>query len=357
MMKNDTNSIKQMNDCRAIIERDLGKPRLRSSDYLTYPCPFHHETNGESFVVYKDRWFCFGKCQMHGDVINWVQKRHNVTFREACLILQNPSTSNIIQATSCNLPPTRNSPQPPTSEWQKHAEKVVAYAQENLWNNAGKKALSYLMDMRGLSKNTIQRAQLGYIPAQTDIHVRYGRVLVPDWKKPNGDCIHIPCGWTIPHFANGNIWAVRVRREFNDPKYLGIHGGSKALYWSDSITLFSPILITEGEFDALIVDQCASDLISPVALASASNSHIHAYWQPKLIAAPLILTRMDSHQAGYKAQFELVKLSSRIKSIQVPPPFKDINDFYLGSGTENVRQWLDQALVSHQSSQINVGRA
>jgi DNA primase len=36
-------------------------------------CPLHHERNGASFIVKGERWRCWGKCQTHGDVIDFEQ--------------------------------------------------------------------------------------------------------------------------------------------------------------------------------------------------------------------------------------------------------------------------------------------
>ena len=49
-------------------------------------CPFHNEKTA-SFRVYKDGTFhCFG-CGAHGDVITFVMKMQNISFQDACLML------------------------------------------------------------------------------------------------------------------------------------------------------------------------------------------------------------------------------------------------------------------------------
>lgn len=49
-------------------------------------CPFHNEKTA-SFRVYKDGTFhCFG-CGAHGDVITFVMKMQNISFKYACLML------------------------------------------------------------------------------------------------------------------------------------------------------------------------------------------------------------------------------------------------------------------------------
>ena len=49
-------------------------------------CPLHDDTE-PSFIVYPDQHFrCFG-CQEHGDAIDFIQKIHSCTFKEALSIL------------------------------------------------------------------------------------------------------------------------------------------------------------------------------------------------------------------------------------------------------------------------------
>lgn len=45
-------------------------------------CPFHNE-NTPSFCVYTDNWYhCYG-CNAHGNFIDYLMKKHRLTFREA----------------------------------------------------------------------------------------------------------------------------------------------------------------------------------------------------------------------------------------------------------------------------------
>lgn len=54
-------------------------------------CPFHNEKTA-SFRVYKDgTYHCFG-CGAHGDVITFVMSMQNISFKEACEILDRDIT-------------------------------------------------------------------------------------------------------------------------------------------------------------------------------------------------------------------------------------------------------------------------
>src|SRR5690606_39569184 len=100
-----------------------------------------------------------------------------------------------------------------------------------------------------------------------------------------------------------------------------------------------PILIIEGEFDALIARQAATGLMASVAIGSAANKRINSRWFPKFITAPSIFIRMDDDQAGQGASEKIARLSQATQCIQVPQG-KDVNDFYLLAGHNTVHSWI-----------------
>jgi DNA primase len=346
----DTQQVKERIDCRDLVARDLGKPKVKSSGYHAYPCPLHHEVKGASLVVYADGWTCHGKCNRSGDAITWLEAYHGMDFKQAVIALGgNLADVPVRSPDRLHRPEPEPSAEPPAPEWQHHAHQIAQRAQQYLWSDSGIQALAYLR-RRGLSDATIEQAQLGYVPPRSDDDVKYGRVFYPDWKKADGKPVRVPCGHTIPHFAEGHIWALRVRTVSGQPKYSAVSGGSKALYWADHITLHRNILITEGEFDALIAHQLICDIVSPVALASASNHSFGLRWSSHLVTARVLLARMDSDSAGMKALAKLAHLSRRIKSIRVPQG-KDINDYYLAClryptppAAERFAAWINTSL-------------
>lgn len=56
---------------------------LRGSSRLMGKCPFHEEKTG-SFVIFTNTntYYCFG-CHVHGDVIDFLMRLKNITFRDA----------------------------------------------------------------------------------------------------------------------------------------------------------------------------------------------------------------------------------------------------------------------------------
>src|SRR5690606_8054858 len=140
----DVERIKQNIDCRDLIERDLGKPKYRNRNYSTYKCPIHNEEKDYSFVVYEDRWICFGKCGHGGNAISWLMEYYNLSFQEACERLSSGDLPKLQQPInkSKNRVPVLS--EPPEADWRTRAEEIVKQAESNLWGEEGKRALNYL---------------------------------------------------------------------------------------------------------------------------------------------------------------------------------------------------------------------
>lgn len=327
----DVDAIKRSIDCRVVIGRDLGPPKHATGNYSLYKCPFHHERKGYSFVVYATHWRCFGKCGEGGDVIAWMMRYHDLGFQAACEQLAHgdlPRTNVRLRQTPRSEPDS----EPPDEVWQKTAKRIAQQAADCLWQPQGQRALDYLRNKRGLTNEIIRTAQLGYIPGRPH-----------EWIEVEG--IKLPCGITIPWYADGAIWGIKVRRSAGEQRYQQASGGNVkgCLYLADHVQAGLPIFITEGEFDALIALQVGGKQRSPVpvSIGSASHRRINPRWFGKLLAAPRIWVCMDSDEAGVRAAAEIAQLSSAVQVVQVPIG-KDMTEYYLGAGKQPVCEWLRQ---------------
>ena len=218
---------------------------------------------------------------------------------------------------------------PPPASWQVSARKVVDLAEETLWSSTGEQALSYLLK-RGLTRKTIQGAHLGYVPGSPR-----------GWRTIAG--LSVPCGITIPWLTDGEetLWAVKVRRAADFPKYMQIAGGSSGgLYQADRLKGAKAALFCEGEFDALVAHQEAEPLVSAVSLGSACTS-LSDRWIVDLVTVPLILVAYDMDQAGTRGAARLQALSDRVHVVKVPRG-KDITEFHKQGG--DVFTWLAREL-------------
>ena len=333
----DVETLKQSVDCRMLVERDLGKPAYRTHDYSTFKCPFHRERRGCSLVVYATCWRCFGKCAVGGDVIGWLQRVHALSFPQACAQLMAGDLPARAETRLRWRPEPEAHADPPGQAWQKIAGRIAKQAADRLWSREGRRALAYLKAKRGLSEAIIASAQLGFLSGQPT-----------EWKRIGG--LAVPCGILIPWYAEGALWGIKVRRAAGEQRYQQVSGGNirGGLYRADSIQAGLPLLLTEGEFDALTVCQMGGGQLSVVSIGSASYGHIQRRWLGKLLLAPRILVCTDADAAGEKAAAAIATLSSAVKRVQLPMG-KDMNDFYRRTSHQAACAWLKR-LVDAESS-------
>ena len=133
----------------------------RAGRNFTGFCPFHHNVNTPSFVVFPDTqtWKCFGECDEGGDVFSFVMKKEGWDFAEAL--------RNLADRAGIELKPLT----PEALEEQEEGERLrslleeaVIFYRHNLINTeAGKLAQAYL-DRRGISGETAEAFGLGFAP-------------------------------------------------------------------------------------------------------------------------------------------------------------------------------------------------
>jgi DNA primase len=157
--------------------------------------------------------------------------------------------------------------------------------------------------------------------------------------------LKVPCGITLPWYADGAIWGIKVRRAAGEQRYQQVSGGNirGCLYLADRIVPGPPLLITEGEIDALTAWQTGWGKLSAASIGSASNWRIHARWYGKLLIASRILICTDSDAAGAEAAQHLATISRAVRLMHIPVG-KDLNEFYLHDGHDGVLAWLSQTL-------------
>lgn len=342
----DIDAIKQRNPLRQYVEMMLGKPKMRGKKYDAYKCPFHNENKGASLAVYDETWTCFGACGESGDLIAFVKKYHHISFHDACMMLGGDKSAPAPRHHHPAPPRPMDTDEPPNLEWQTYAHQVVEHAQQTLWSSKGHRALDYLRYYRWLNDDVIHDHKLGYIIGNYDQWVTPFKNWVLDGKT-----VSVPCGIVIPHYADGHLWQVRVRRAAGDIKYQGIRGGKKVLYGVDGITAGRPLVITEGEFDTHVIRNLwRHGLVSSVALAGAGNHRLDR-WLHKLVTVPKIYARMDADGAGAKAIAGLTQISESVVPVQVPTG-KDVTDFVEAEGLFALLQWI-RGIINHEPIPTN----
>lgn len=129
-------------------------------------CPFHHEKT-PSFMVSSERrrWHCFG-CAKGGDIFSFVQEIEGMEFVEALKFLANRAGIELTQR--------KNDIHTSQKNRIKEINTIAAsfFHQVLLRLPISASARSYLLH-RGLTGDSIERWQIGFIPDQWDLLTQY----------------------------------------------------------------------------------------------------------------------------------------------------------------------------------------
>jgi hypothetical protein len=190
----------------------------------------------------------------------------------------------------------------------------VDAADARLWTPEGAKASAYLTSpQRCLSHETIRAARLGWTPRAEGVA----------WQPP---------GVVIPWFVGDRLALVKIRppdewrARFSDrkrpPKYLEAFRNPSRLVCYPSPAIIRPgrpLLVVEGEFDALCLGEALGELAAVVTLGSASARPSPAILGRFLSASPWFVST-DDDEAGDKAAEDW---PARARRVRPPEPYKD----------------------------------
>ena len=288
------------------------------------PCPFCG--GRDRFIVWPHhrggQWWC-RQCNRGGDTIAYLVESGRITPRQAGAIrrgeLKPPATARRVGGSSgkgCNYlrrgDTTGEDAGPPPGEWQEAARRVVEDCEKALWGDVGAKALAWLRK-RGLKDETIRAWRLGY-------HHAGGR----DGATLHG--LYVRRGITIPWFADGDLWAVNVRRPAGKPKYEAVKGSRKGLFGVDYLSGKADCVIVEGELDVLLLWQEIKDLADVLTLGSASDK-LGDRWLLRLLPIKRFWICTDNDHDGDRcATYWLSVVGERGKRIYPPAGEKDVSD-------------------------------
>lgn len=350
-----------------LIEADVTLKRVSSKNGGEYagPCPFCGGT--DRFRVWPHaseggHYKCFGPaegragCGRAGDAIQYLRDRNGLSYTAACQALgvepkwqsrQRPEPrwmSGRSSTTSSLAEPL----EPPTATWQAAAKQFVEESKEHLHTTIGEKALTWLQG-RGLALATICHAGLGYNPTDHYQERTTWAIAPAQGQHGNSRSVWLPRGIVIPWSSHKEIWRVNIRRPVGDPKYVGPAGWKNALYIVDQLGTDPgesnhhqrPVVLVEGEFDALSVHQAAGDLVAAVATGSTSGAR-HLRWIARLALVPLVLIAYDADDPGEQAAAYWLDVLPNARRWR---PFWQDTNAMMQDGVD-LRAWIEVGLAS-----------
>jgi len=332
MPKFDTKALLQDVNLVDLITSDLGQPVKVSGKYVFYRCPFHDDNN-PSFAVTPDRYYCFG-CGASGDAINWLMDYRKLTFRDACEVLSPSGVKHVGQSRPVNLTERLTARQDRRSDdYQGSWKAIIDECQELLWSDHGKRALEYLHG-RGLKDDTLRSP--------------FFRVGYSDGRKIND--IWVDRGIVLPCFSVGQdsqvdyVDYIKIRHSAKElPKYRKLKGGQKGLFGAEMVRGSDIVIVTEGEFDCMLLNQEAGDLVGVCTLGSATDRFDWGRHGRYIGFAKWFLIAYDIDDAGEKGAEAWQAVSGRVKRIKIPDgKGKDITDAWK-SGV-NLSDWIMDVL-------------
>lgn len=318
-------------DLAAIASRLLGPApgRRGGGRKLWWSCPLGtHEDANPSFAVApgNPRWKCWG-CGESGDAATLVMKVNGLRFPDAIRFILNGSTAPATRGIAAKASP-RIAPAPPPSEpkGMPLGEVVVLIeaSEVRLWTDEGERARRYLSISRGLSDETIRAARLG-VTSPLDLPGR-------------------PKGIVLAWWEGGRPTLVKLRQpEPLRPRYRELFRRAPRLFFGNGpVVAGLPLVIVEGEFDALLLGQELDGLAKVATLGGASSRPEAATFGPLLAAFPWFIAT-DADSAGDKAAEGWPRCARRIRP---PGAFKDWTEMH--AARINLRDWWSGILAGDE---------
>ena len=299
----------------------LQAKRVASTNGGEYHSPCPGCGGLDCFIIWdkKERYFC-RRCEKKGDEIQYLRDFHGLSYAEAShhLGIVSPRRSRVFFREI--FQPKKS--QMPSALWMQKAQEFIEQSHRSLFNT------SYAVDLflkRGFLPKTMKAYKVGWNPRPLWTNREEWGLSVAETKK-----LWIPRGLVLPSFHQETKEPIKLKIRRDDwhlddqlPKYVEVSGGMQTFSCYGSF-LGKPVMIVESEFDAILIQQMAGDLVVSMALGGASKRpDIEAH---KLLSqAPCILFCLDVDSAGAVAYQWWRKIYPRLK-LWLPPIGKSPGD-------------------------------
>jgi DNA primase len=352
----DTEAIRRKHPIADVVSA-YGIELRRAGAALVGRCPFHQDLGRPNMHLYgaSGRWICY-RCGERGDVIGFVQRMENLTFREAVAWFEGrraPSRDVI-----CPRRPTRPRIQTAPArfvlgpaEFEVLAAATVLYANQLLGNRP---ALAY-MASRGFPRAILEQYHVGFAAGDELVsYLRWRRLPLGAALRAGlltGDGHEFLAGRVVfPELRQGfPVWMIGRALESADaqaaiaePKYLGLPGLKPLLGWEEAVPDTRGVCVVEGPVDLL-----ALRLWGVPGLALAGSA-LRGDMLPHLNQFQRVYLALDNDSSGREGADRIAaRLGSRAVRIQLPTHVKDVADLArLPHGEELFRAAIRHAISS-----------
>ncbi len=312
-MKTDIASLKEK---VSLVEFARGKTRLEKKGEKWWGCcPLHPDRNPSFEIQLKsgvEVFHCHG-CQAGGDVLTFIEQSESLSTSEAIGRLK-----ELAGVGGANKEYIKQ-----VEEVERHVASVVPAATHKTIPFAGWKlaesslqnsqaTLKWLHDTRGLSPETAKSLHLGY---DNQGHILFPRVY--------GD----------------KILTIKYRAMKSKSFYYAEDMEAKSLFNVDTINPLEPIFVTEGEFDAAILEQCGYRAVS---LPSAGVRLLPNMKKALKEADCVYLAGDNDGGVGNQYMKQLARELGENTFMLTWPTNKDANGFYLEACKRDPKVFYDK---------------
>jgi 5S rRNA maturation endonuclease (ribonuclease M5)/KaiC/GvpD/RAD55 family RecA-like ATPase len=306
----------------------------RNGDYWIGHCPMHTDNRESLSVFWQDGvllWKCHANCGS-GNSVQFVAAVDHLTLPQAvkrCEDELSSSWSSEKTRVEQVFKPLSSKPK----EYKSIPASDYARAEKNFMESA---AAQEFLKSRGISVETARKLHVGF---KQDV----GR-LAGDGNQDIADK-----GWLVfPCFEGDRVVGLKYRSIVRKA-FCRQPGFKSALFNADSIDLFEPVIVVEGELDCLSLAEIG---LRSVSITSASTIPSTEELD-KIASASNVYLAVDSDSAGQKAMERLKKVIPNSKEILWEAGCKDANDVLVKKCRKNTSQFakivkeaMTQALVS-----------
>ena len=301
----------------------------------------------------------WGSTGYKGDLYSVVQDVQGLNFTESLewvvdelnldpSTLEGEATNSKSDETPASSTEDPNAPQSPTSP-----ETVVSGDQVDVWHErlmgdteASRAARSYLIESRGVNEEVLQAARIGLAHSPDDGRATWWIMIpVPDREAEEPTSIVAVKGFAFAPSAGG--W----KRDAHGRK-IPRNAGSAALYdlvpsGVESSLIKGPVLVTEGEMDALCALSHGFNAVTGTSGAGTFKPDWATYITDLAPARENgIIVAFDGDEqgrSGAKKAASLLQDAGADVRVASFPEGKDVSDVLMWGGQEALRHFLDTA--------------